>query len=263
MPPSGESPDSVETDRVGGGPRRLRATAVVAAGALSVSGGSPGYRSGTGSGTVSGPVYGGAIPYRVPYWPRWRPAGPGPYRSGMDHSERPGAPIPAGARDRDEPAPALADAGDIVERAAADEAAADEARLRFRREGLPALPPDARIAPLLEPDERVVAVRHAALLERREPAPGTRLTPGVAGELYVTSRRLVLIGRVTLSFELETIADAVLSGERLLLVLHDGHGVALQVAGPRLLAVEIAAARGSARSAQLAPAGADPGPADR
>ncbi len=181
----------------------------------------------------------------------------------MDHSERPGAPIPAGARGRDEPAPALADAGDIVARAAADQAAADEDRLRFRREGPPTLPPDARIAPLLEPDEHLVALRHAALLDRREPGPGTRLTPGVAGALYITSRRLVLIGRLTLSFELDAIEDAVVSGERLLLVLREGHGVVLQVAQPRLLAVEIAAARAYARSARVPGASAGPQPATR
>jgi len=169
--------------------------------------------------------------------------------------------MPAGMLGEDEPASALANAGDIVARAAADQAAADEARPRFRRDGLPTLPPDERIAPLLEPGERLVALRHAALLDRREPSPGGRLTPGVAGELFVTSRRLVLLGRVTLSFELAAIEDAVLSGERLLLVLHDGHGVALQIAQPSLLWVEIAAARAYARSARASGTGAGPQPA--
>ena len=181
----------------------------------------------------------------------------------MERSDRTSDRRPAAAVDPRDADAALADAGDSVARAAADQAAADEARRRFRREGLPTLPPDARIAPLLEPDERLVALRHAALLERREPAPGTRLTPGVAGELYVTSRRLVLVGRLTLSVELDAIADAVFSGERLLLVLRDGHGVALQVAQPRLLWVEIAAARGLARPAQVSGAGDGPEPATR
>ena len=147
------------------------------------------------------------------------------------------------------------DAGEIIARASADEAEADEARARIRREGLPDLPPDERIAPLLQPGERVVAVRHAALLDRREPAPGERLTPGVAGELYVTSRRLVLVGRLTISVPLDAIADVVVAGGRLLLVLRDGHGVALQVAGPRLLWVEIAAVRASARAGTAVEAG--------
>ncbi len=167
----------------------------------------------------------------------------------MDRTDRPGPRLAAGEPHPGEPAEALMDAGQIVARAAADEAEADEARARIRREGLPDLPPDERIAPLLQPGERVVAVRHAALLDRREPAPGERLTPGVAGELYVTSRRLVLVGRLTLSLGLDAVADAVVSGGRLLLVLRDGHGVTLQAAGPRLLWVEIAAARAALKAA--------------
>ena len=176
----------------------------------------------------------------------------------MEPTDRPGARFATDPTGRDGPAAALADAADIVERAAADEAAADAARLRLRRDGLPALQPDARIAPLLEPGERLVAVSHDALLDRREPAPGERVAPGVAGvagELYVTSRRLVLVGRLTISVPLDAIADVVVAGGRLLLVLRDGHGVALQVAGPRLLWVEIAAVRASARAGTAVEAG--------
>ncbi|MDA8202861.1 MAG: hypothetical protein M0Z49_08885 [Chloroflexi bacterium] len=181
----------------------------------------------------------------------------------MEPSDRKSDGLPSASVDPREADAALADAGDIVARAAADEAAADAARARIRREGLRALAPDERVAPLLEPGELLVAIHHAALLERREPGPGQHITTGVAGELYVTSRRLVLIGRLTLSFELDAIADAVVSGERLLLVLRDGHGVALQVAEPRLLWVEIAAARARARSAQDPGATAGPQPAAR
>ena len=39
-----------------------------------------------------------------------------------------------------------------------------------------------------------------------------------------------------------------LSGHRLLLVLHGGAGIALDVASPRLLRVEIATARAAARA---------------
>ncbi len=168
----------------------------------------------------------------------------------MELTDRPDARFAIDPTGRDGPPAALADAGDIVERAAADQAAADEARLRFRRDGLPTLQPDKRIAPLLEPGERLVAVRHDALLDRREPAPGERVAPGVAGELYVTSRRLVLVGRLAITVPLDAIADVVVSGGRLLLVLRDGHGVALQVAGPRLLWAEIAAARASAKAVE-------------
>ncbi|MHB8892671.1 MAG: hypothetical protein ACYC65_11575, partial [Candidatus Limnocylindrales bacterium] len=91
----------------------------------------------------------------------------------MERNDRPGVPFVSDALAQREPA-ALADAGEIVQRAVADEAAADEARARFRRDGPPPLPPDDRIAPLLDPDERHVALRHVAMLDRREPSPGTR-----------------------------------------------------------------------------------------
>jgi hypothetical protein len=152
---------------------------------------------------------------------------------------------PAG---RDETgAPALRDAAEIVERAAADEAAADEARERYRTGAMPALEADARIAPLLSGNERVLAVRRSVALDRRQPVLGSDLPSGVAGDLYLTSRRLVLAGRVTLSFALAEIEQTMLSGERLLLVLRGGQGLSIDAAQPRLLRVEIAAARAAAR----------------
>ena len=176
------------------------------------------------------------------------------YSASMDQTGRPADQIDLSESESG----ALADAAEIVARAATDEAAADEARARFRREGPPNLPPDERIAPLLESGERLVAVRHAALLDRREPAPGERRMVGAAGDLYVTSQRIVLVGRLTLAVALEAIEDAVLSGDRLLLVLREGRGITLQVGQPRLLCVEIAAARAAFRSAQVL--GVDAGP---
>jgi hypothetical protein len=144
-------------------------------------------------------------------------------------------------------APALRDAVEILARARADEAAADEARERYRIQAMPALEPDARIARLLALDEHVVAVRRSAMLDRRQPVTGSHVPAGVGGDLYVTSRRLVLVGRLTLSFDLLEIDDATLSGERLLLIVRDGAGLSLDVERPRLLRVEIAAARALAR----------------
>jgi hypothetical protein len=181
----------------------------------------------------------------------------------MDRSDRPGPPFAAGESTPGEPARALADADGILARAAADESAADEARARFRRSGPPSLLPDERITPLLEPGERLVAIHRAALLDRREPVPGERSATGAAGDLYLTTRRIVLIGRLTLEVALETIEDAVLSGDRLLLVLREGRGIRLQLGEPRLLCVELAAVRAAARSAQPDDRGADPTPLAR
>jgi len=144
-------------------------------------------------------------------------------------------------------APVLRDADEILVRAAADENAADEARERYRTEPMALLEADDRIAPLLAPGEDVVAVRRSAVLERREVPPGAEGPMGLVGDLYLTSRRLVLVGRRTVSFDLGEIAEAMLAGDQLLLVMRDGQGASLGVAQPRLLRVEIAAARTAAR----------------
>lgn len=154
-------------------------------------------------------------------------------------------------------APALRVAAAILARATADEAAADAARERYRTQGMPPHDADERIAPLLLPDERVVAQRRAVAFDRRRPVGDSDAHAGVGGQLYVTSRRLVLVGRLTLSFELTEIEEAVLSGERLLLVFHDGTGVALDTEQPRLLRVEIAAARAYARGGSAGPPSSD------
>lgn len=140
-------------------------------------------------------------------------------------------------------APALRDAALILHRAAADEAAASAARERYRRRGIDPEAPDERIAPLLQPGEQVVAIRRSAALDRREPASTPAPPPGLGGDLYVTSRRLVLVGRRFVAFDLVDIEDVVLSGERLFLVMRDGAGVTLDVDWPRLLRVHVAAAR--------------------
>ena len=160
----------------------------------------------------------------------------------MEHSRRHAAASRAPGDTRADN-PAIRDAAEIVARAAADEAAADQAREAYRARAMPALEPDPRIAPLLGPDEHVLAVRRSAMLDRRQAPPRSEASTELAGDLYVTSRRLVLVGRLTLSFHLTEIEEAMLSGERLLLVMPGGQGASLDVAQPRLLRVEIAAAR--------------------
>ena len=87
----------------------------------------------------------------------------------------------------------------------------------------------------------------SAVLDRRQPVLGSDAPTGLTGDLYLTSRRLVLVGRYTLSFDLEAIEEAMLSGEQLLLVMRDGEGASLGVTQPRLMRVEIAATRLAAR----------------
>ena len=144
--------------------------------------------------------------------------------------------------------PAIRDAAEILARVAADEAAADRAREGYRTSPMISIAPDSRIAAVLDPGELLVAVRPSAVLERRGPQPDGRAPTGLAGELYVTSRRLILLGRMPLVIAYEEIKEVGLAGERLLLVLRDGKGVWLEAPQPRLLRVEIAAARAAART---------------
>jgi hypothetical protein len=155
---------------------------------------------------------------------------------------------PDGRPDRRREAnPAVRDAAAILARATVDDAAADEARERYRTQRMAALEPDARIAPLLAVNERVLAMRPGAIFDLCRSTLGPDAPHGVAGDLYVTSRRLVLVGRVSLSFDLRDIEETGLSGERLLLVMRDGSSVSVQTGQPRLLRVEIGTARARAR----------------
>lgn len=148
---------------------------------------------------------------------------------------------------RESPSPKLRDATEIVRRAAEDETAATAARLRYRIEAPRRLEPDESLAPLVDHDEWLIAVRRSAILNRREPRPSEPPRAGLGGQLAVTSRRLIWAGRQVLTFELASIEEIILSGDRLLVVMRHGVGVALEVDQPRLLRVEIAAARAAAR----------------
>ena len=165
-------------------------------------------------------------------------------------------------RDASTSSPALRDADAILARAVDDEAAALVARDRYRDGSIEPIEPDERIAVLLVPGEELFAVRRSALLDRREPQVGARCPayPGLAGDLYLTSTRLVHLGRFTMEYDLDAIREAVVSAEHLLLVLCDGTGLILDLDRPRLLRVEIAAAR--ARRVARAWAAWDSGAAD-
>lgn len=129
---------------------------------------------------------------------------------------------------------------------ASDQAAADEARVRYRRRSVEWLDPDERIGPVLEPAERLLAVRRSAVVYRPETL-GSVGTPPVVVDLYVTSRRLVLAGPEMVFFDIAALDEAVVSHERLFIVLRGGVGLVLEVEQPRLLRVQIAAARSALR----------------
>ncbi len=164
------------------------------------------------------------------------PDAPEPRRTDRATEAAPSTAPPNGA---DPGTAALRDAEAIAARVAADERAADEERERLAREPLPVLPSRAEQVFQPWPDERIHAERHAAMVERGQDAPLS------GGTLYLTSRRLMHVGReAVVEIDLERIADMAVALERLLLIeLNDGSDLAIEVDGPRLLRVQVAAAR--------------------
>jgi hypothetical protein len=137
-----------------------------------------------------------------------------------------------------EEGPALRDAAAVAERAAADEADAALARERFRDGPVPSIEPDDAIVGHLTPGESVHDLRTRAILR----TPGNDGALGYGGSLYLTSRRLVHLGQVCMSVQLTDIVETSIAGERLLLTLPDGEGIALDVDRPRLFRAQMAAA---------------------
>lgn len=124
-----------------------------------------------------------------------------------------------------------------------DEAAASQARARFRSSGLEPVEADDRVRPVLAPGEQVIAVRHGVALDRRVASSRASAVDSIRGDLYVTTARIVHIGDKVNTFPLDQIEDSALAGESVLLILHDGVGIVLDADRPRLLRVQIAAAR--------------------
>ena len=136
-----------------------------------------------------------------------------------------------------EEGPALRDAAAAASRAADDEEAAAAARDRFRIGPVPTMDADDDVRQHLEGNELVHALRRHAILR----SPGGDGALGYGGTLYLTSRRLVHLGQVVVSVKLVDIEETSLAGERLLITLHNGEGLTLDVDRPRLLRAEMAA----------------------
>lgn len=133
---------------------------------------------------------------------------------------------------------AEAQAGAVAERIAADEAAANEARERLLTEPMPILEPDEAVRAHLGEGELVHGLRTRAILR----TPGGDDVLGYGGTLYLTSHRLLHLGQVNVTVRLTDIVETSLAGERLLLTLRDGEGLALDIDRPRLLRAELAGA---------------------
>ena len=140
---------------------------------------------------------------------------------------------------------AIRDAEAVVDRALADENAALDLRRRLRTEPLPTIEPADDVAAMLAPDEQVITDRDAVVVDRdgAGPPPDDRLI-----RLVVTTARLVLISRTTRSIAFDQIDEVSVAGEQVLVSLIDGEGLSLDAGGPRLLRLQIAAARAGIRT---------------
>jgi len=120
-----------------------------------------------------------------------------------------------------------------------DRTEAAAARSRYRAVGLVPISPVPGMDEALGPGEWLVARRPSVRIDRRH--HGEELRP--CGDLYVTSERVLVLGRGTISIPLDDIEDAALLGGALVLVLCGGNAVTVETDRPRLLRVQIAAAR--------------------
>ena len=167
-----------------------------------------------------------------------------PYGGCVQSPERDQDSSPTTVEPSTEEGPALRDAITAAERADADEAAANRARDNFLVMPVPEIHADETISPHLNEGELVHALRRHAILK----APGGDAALGYGGTLYLTSRRLLHLGQVVVSVRLTDIVESSLAGERLLLTLRDGEGLALELDHPRLLRAEMAALMRELRS---------------
>jgi hypothetical protein len=141
--------------------------------------------------------------------------------------------------------PGIRDAEEIPLRAREDEGEAVEARIRYRIDGLPSLDVDGPVAERLRPGESVVDVRSSAVVSRHPRRDGIEQFPG---RFYLTTKRLMVAGLAPFDVELGEIDELALAGERLLITMRDGTGLSIDASRPRLLRVQIAAAREAART---------------
>jgi hypothetical protein len=140
------------------------------------------------------------------------------------------------------PHAALRDAAAIAQRIVADEQAADLERIRLVDGQLPNLNPEVDGGIEMGAGEKIHAIRPLAMLEDRNSS-----TPA-GGTLYLTSERIVHVGERSREINLDAIDETAVALERLLLVdLADGSGLAIEIDQPRLLRVQLAAARANAR----------------
>ncbi len=129
-----------------------------------------------------------------------------------------------------------------------DDALATAARARYRQDGIVGIEPDTGMRSALEGDEQLLAVRQNASVERLSDGA----TP-ISGRLAITTERIfVLDGRSDTLATLDELDDVTLVSDRLLVMLTSGAGFRINAPQPKLLRVELAAARANRQDRQTA-----------
>lgn len=128
--------------------------------------------------------------------------------------------------------------------------------LGARRRSRSLVTPDERIKPHLAGDEPLLARRTEATLTQVADVRGRK--PNVArGALYLTDRRLILIGASALanddtSVDLLEVTELAVSGERLLVTLAGARGLMLDIESPIDFRAQMALAISSRRTSMAA-----------
>ena len=133
----------------------------------------------------------------------------------------------------------------VEAQALTDEEQARRAREQYRERGIPQLAPDSTIAPHLEPGERVVGMRAEAGVARVDEESHSAVRDD--GPLYVTSTRLLHLGRTISEICLTDIEELAMADDRILLTIAGGRGLMVDVSDPRQFRVLLAAARTALR----------------
>ena len=129
-----------------------------------------------------------------------------------------------------------------------DNALATAARARYRQDGIVGIEPDSGMRSALGGDEQLLAVRQSASVEHL--SDGAR---PISGRLAITTERIFMLdGQTNTLATLDELDDVTLVSDRLLVMLTSGAGFRINAPQPKLLRVELAAARANRLDRQTA-----------
>ena len=137
-----------------------------------------------------------------------------------------------------------------------DEALAEAARVRYRKDGIARIEPDDGMRSTLGSEEHLLALRDTASIVRRPLGDSLPLS----GRLAITNVRLFVVDTPSTTLaSLEELDDVTLVADRLLVSLTSETGFTIETSHPRLLRVQLAAARAERLDSQMVASSNMPG----